>query len=121
LLAETIRTYGLLFPSTDTETTALLHTMKKAQFSPQSPILSLRKFPYWQERLLELYEEVYLAPPVGLKQMWRDRRDPEKFSNFVIATMVAILTIVSTVTGIIQSVTAVLGAVSDKNDNRTSS
>lgn len=48
-------------------------------------------------------------PKVGLT-----RRDPAKFSNFVIATLVAVLTVVSTVTGIIQTVTAILGVVSNK-------
>ncbi|KAK5327538.1 hypothetical protein LTR93_002922 [Exophiala xenobiotica] len=135
-LRETIRTYGILFPSWDAKTKEFLkmqyaqptkcswrrldpltmihpqkHLQAIAAFRPQSesPVLNLRKYNYWRDRLLELYEEVYLSPPAGLQQMWRDRRNPEKYSTFIIGIMVFILAIVSTVTSIIQTGTAIDG------------
>lgn len=139
-LRETIRTYGILFPSWDAKTKEFLkrqnvqptkpywmlqnlldlfrsemHPQAMISFCPQSHArdLDLRKYTYWRDRLLELYEEVYLSPPVGLKQMWRDRRNPEKYSTFLIGIMIFVLTIMSTVTGIIQTGTAIEGIYSE--------
>lgn len=104
LLQETNKTFDLLFPSWDQATQQLLHKGNKNfhRLQPQPRSLDLRNYPYWKERLLEVYEEVYLAPPVCWAQLWCDRRDPQKFWTFWIALAILLLTVMSTAASIAQ-------------------
>ena len=105
LYEETLRTLDLLFPLWDTSTKRLLRDEGKSvhALNPGDRYLDLKHFPYWQERLLGLYEEVYQAPAEGWSQLWRDRRDPLKFWTFWIALLVLWMTIISTVASVVQT------------------
>jgi len=120
LLLETEQTLSLLFPPWDKLTKELVKRRKRYPFSippsqGHSRNLDLSTYTYWRARLLELYEEVYLSPPVSLMQLWRDRRDPEKFSTWIIGMMVFVLTVVITVTGVMQTWKAFEGGVGDNS------
>ena len=97
----------MLFPDWDRDTDKLLK--KHGQdFHHQPPFdcprtLNLKEFEYWGERLLELYEEVYLSPPVSLQQLWSDRRSPQQWSTFWTAQLILALTIVSCVASFVQA------------------
>ena len=52
---------------------------------------------------MEVYEEVYKAPPVTWSQLWRDRRNPQLFYTFWIAFAILVLTVAQFVTGVIQA------------------
>lgn len=115
LYAETGRTLDLLFPAYDKKTQRFLESEKKDFLFSHSVedahhrTLDLKDYPYWRDRLLELNEDIFLAPAEGLAQLWYDRRDPQKFWTFWLALSVFVLTIVSTVATIIQTVVAVKG------------
>ena len=107
LLKETITTLNLLFPHWDSATQLMLLEHKRT-FHHALPIdgprrLSLQEFHYWRDRLLELYEEVYLAPPTSWRQAWADRRNPLQWYTFWIAIIVFILSVVSCTASIIQA------------------
>ena len=107
LLRETSRTLDLLFPFWDTDTKRLLKKMKMEHLlNPMQRSLDLKSYPYWKDRILEVYEDVYLAPPQGLSQLWRDRRDSQKFWTFWIALLVLFLTILSTFASVLQTYVA---------------
>ena len=56
--------------------------------------LDLDKFVFWKDRLAELYEEIYLAPPDTWKHLWIDRRNPHQYYTFWIALVVLALSLV---------------------------
>ena len=108
LLDETSRTLDLLFPSWDRNTKRM---MKKLNLDfhrvyHRDRSLDLRDYPFWRDRVLELYEDVYLAPPEGCAQLWYDRRDPQKFWTFWVALVVLLLTVLSTIATLLQTVLA---------------
>lgn len=105
LYAETSRTLDLLFPAWDRRTRKLLKAKGKDFHSSYSRnrLLDLKHYPYWKDRLLELNEDIFLAPPEGFAQLWNDRRDPQKFWTFWIALAVFILTVASTVASVLQT------------------
>jgi hypothetical protein len=107
LLTETIKTLDLLFPAWDVETRKLLgaasqdfHTIEPVAESRQ---LNLIEYDHWRTRLLDVYDEIYLSPPVSWRQLWRDRRNPQQFWTFWIALVILMLTLVSTAAGIAQT------------------
>jgi hypothetical protein len=102
---ETSRTLDLLFPSWDPSTKRMLKQMRLDFHSvnPQDRLLDLKHYSCWRDRLLELYEDVYLAPPEGWAQLWRDRRDPQRFWTFWVALLVLLLTILSTFATLLQT------------------
>lgn len=106
LLDETSRTLDLLFPSWDRNTKRM---MKKLNLDfhrvhHRDRSLNLKDYPFWRDRLLELYEDVYLAPPEGWAQLWYDRRDPQKFWTFWVAFVVLLLAVLSTIATLLQTV-----------------
>jgi hypothetical protein len=107
LLCETIWSLNLLFPQWDPQTNTLLkrHGQTFQQAGPYEgpPTLNLVEFQYWRDRLSELHDVVYLSPPVSWAQLWRDRRNPQQFWTFWLALVILLLTLVSTVTGIVQA------------------
>ena len=66
-------------------------------------VLNLDEYDHWRDRLLEVYDEIYKAPPVTWAQLWRDRRSPQLFYTFWIAFAILVLTIGQFVTGVIQA------------------
>ncbi|KAK5055303.1 hypothetical protein LTR84_013053 [Exophiala bonariae] len=68
-----------------------------------SRMLNLNEFEFWGERLLEVYEEVFLSPPVSLRQLWSDRRSPQQWSVFWTAQIILTLTIVSCMATFVQT------------------
>jgi hypothetical protein len=107
VLTETKLSLDLLFPFWDNRTIALLE--KEGQtFHENGPFesikaLNLLAFDHWRDRLLELHEEIFQAPPVSWAQLWRDRRSPQQFWTFWVALIILFLTILSTVATIIQA------------------
>lgn len=83
----------------------LLQEMGKSfhMLSPRQPILDLIHYSCLKDRLPEVYEGVFQADPEGFGQLWRDRRDPQKFWTFWVAMAILVLTIVSTTTTVIQT------------------
>lgn len=107
VLEETKLTLDLLFPFWDNRTVALLED-EKQNFHEYGSFeatrtLTLMDFDHWQDRLLELHEEIFLSPPISWAQLWRDRRSPQQFWTFWIAIMILVLTVFSTVATIIQA------------------
>ncbi|KAJ9628105.1 hypothetical protein H2204_009507 [Knufia peltigerae] len=107
LLMETIWSLNLLFPQWDQNTNALLkkHQQTFQQAGPYNgpPTLNLAEFQYWRDRLMELHDVVFLAPPASWAQLWRDRRNPQQFWTFWLALVILWLTLISTVAGIVQA------------------
>lgn len=107
LLRETITTLNLLFPHWDPATQHLLYSHNQT-FRSIPPFegpkrSSLREFTIWGERLLELYEEVYLSPPDNWRQLWIDRRNPHQWWTSWIAVVAFALSLVSCVASTIQA------------------
>src|SRR5436305_2339738 len=107
MLAETILTLELLFPSWDRETEIFLEAQGQSfhqigEFDAHRT-LNLCDFEHWRDRILELYEEVFQSPPVSWAQLWRDRRIPQQFWTFWIALFILALTTISCVTSIVQA------------------
>jgi hypothetical protein len=107
LLMETIWSLNLLFPQWDPDTSKLLkkHSQSFQRAGPYScaPTLNLVEFQYWRDRLSELHDVVFLSPPASWAQLWRDRRNPQQFWTFWLALIILLLTLVSTITGIVQA------------------
>lgn len=107
MVQETIQTLNLLFPAWDRRTEHFLLNEGKRLHDfgsfPASRNLNLLDFDHWRDRLIELYEEVYKAPPVTWAQLWRDRRNPHLFYTFWIAFAILILTVAQFVTSVIQA------------------
>jgi hypothetical protein len=108
---ETNRTLDLLFPSTDDRTRKFLKSRGKDfhMIQPRQRSRDLRDYPYWRDRILELYEDIFLGDPEGWTQLWRDRRDMQKFWTFWIALAIFMLTLVSTAASIVQTWAALQG------------
>ncbi|KAL8653592.1 MAG: hypothetical protein Q9226_003786 [Calogaya cf. arnoldii] len=107
VLIETKMSLDLLFPFWDDRTTALL-AEEKQDFNDYGPFraggsLMLSDFDHWRDRLLELHEEIFQSPPVSWAQLWRDRRNPQQYWTFWVALMILVLTLLSTVTTIVQA------------------
>jgi len=109
---EASKTLDLLFPCWDKKTQKLLkrHRKEEIAYSSRTRQLDLKHFKYFRDRLLELNEDVFLAPPRGWRQLWNDRRDPQKFWTFWIALFVLWLTIVATIATIVQTWAALKGS-----------
>ena len=107
VLTETIQSLDLLFPHWDFRTNKLLkkHSQSFHQIGPfpSSRKLNLCEFEHWRDRLAELYEEVYCYPPASWAQLWADRRNPQQWYTFWIALLILLLTIMSTLVGIVQA------------------
>jgi hypothetical protein len=69
--------------------------------------LDLEHYPYWGEQIDEL-QKVVGGPPNGFRQLALDRNRNKvlAFSTFWMATVVAILTVISLVTGVVSTVYA---------------
>jgi hypothetical protein len=98
----------LLFPTWDKDTKNFLRRENQNFHNIQpyttSRPLNLQQFNHWRDRLLDVYEQVYLAPPVSVAQLWHDRRNPQQWWTFWIALFIALLTVISMTTGIMQTV-----------------
>jgi hypothetical protein len=109
LLTETIKTYDILFPwgLNDERTKSFLEKNKQSfhDIAPfnESRTLNLLEYDHWRDRLLELYDEVFMAPPVSWSQLWRDTRNPQQFWTFWIALVILLLTLISTAASIAQT------------------
>ena len=107
VLAETIESLNLLFPLDDPATTKFLHDHQE-DFHLYPPhdepkTLNLKEFDIWRDRLFELHEVVFSAPPVSWKQLWFDRRNPQLFWTFWLALFIAMINVVSAVASIWQA------------------
>ena len=107
VLKETILSLNLLFPQWDPPTIKLLQ-LNKQDFQDSGPYdgprtLNLTEFDHWRDRLQEVYDVVFRSPPVSWAQLWKDRRNPQQFWTFWIALFILALTLVSTVTSIVQA------------------
>jgi hypothetical protein len=102
---------NLLFPYGDTNTEKLLlkHNQIFHQTAPfdRPRSLNLREFNHWTDRSLELYVEIYQAPPVSWGQLWADRRNPQQWYKFWIALVILLLTFISTIATVVQAWAAV--------------
>lgn len=105
LFAEASKTLDLLFPAWDKATRQFLEQQGKNfhTVSPGYRELDLKYFSFFRDRLLELNEDIFLAPAEDWWQLWRDRRDPQKFWTFWIALMILILTVIATVASVVQA------------------
>jgi hypothetical protein len=107
VLKETAETLDLLFPIWDRRTEKFLLKEGKGLHEygsfPLKRKLNLMDYNVWRDRLLEVYEEIYKAPPVTWSQLWRDRRNPHLFYTFWLAFAILVLTLGQFVTGVIQT------------------
>lgn len=97
----------MLFPQWDSETQGLLSKHGQT-FHSVGPFhgprrLDLHEFDYWRDQLLELHEEIYLAPADSWRQLWIDRRNPHQYYTFWVALVVLILSSCSLIASIIQA------------------
>ena len=97
----------MLFPQWDTATQKLLQKHNQT-FHYMVPFvgpnrLDFSDFHFWKDRLIELHEVVYCAPPESWKQLWLDRRNPHQYYTFWIALIVFALSLVSCIASIIQA------------------
>ncbi|GAB1317971.1 hypothetical protein MFIFM68171_08181 [Madurella fahalii] len=63
----------------------------------------LNEFDFWRDHLLELYEEIYLAPADSWRQLWIDRRNPHQYYTFWVALIVLLLSTGSFIASIVQA------------------
>lgn len=116
VLEETIKSLNLLFPAWDRQTDQILQQENRphpwwagsslctgASSWDGRRALNLNDFPLWNQRLLELSDEVFNAPPVTWTQLWKDRRNPHLYYTFWLAFAIFLLTLGQFVTGIIQA------------------
>jgi hypothetical protein len=111
VLRETIRSLNLLFPvgtRADETENFLRETGQSFQsIGPFEFSNSLMDFDHWRDRLLDLQDMVFVNQPFTIKRFWQGLQDPEKFMNFWVAlVLISGLTLVSTITSIIQTVKA---------------
>jgi len=111
VLNELMGTYNLLFPMFDDATHSLLARdgMVESFYSlgtrGKVPSKNWSDYKYWRKALFQL-SEVLNEPPHGLRQFWRttSRKDPNLLNVvlfWISGVMVAILTIVSSVCGVL--------------------
>lgn len=110
VLSETLLTLDLLFPHWDHRTERFLlredqNFLQYGPFNDPHPI-DFGDFSVWGSRLSRL-DDVYHSPPVGWRQLWYDRRNPLQWYTFWLAALITLLT---TVFGVISSVTSVIQA-----------
>ena len=114
VLEEAIKTLNLLFPIWDPATGRLLQSQKhRIRFDLDKPYgdsraLNVFEYDIWRDRLLELYEQVYTAPPASWKQLRKDKRNPAQYWTFWIALVILVLTIFATIASVVQAVYSVL-------------
>lgn len=107
-------TLALLFPIWDPATEQELSShVQKIRFHTHHPIegervLNIFRYTVWRDRILELYDDVYLSPPASWAQLRKDRRNPQQFWTFWIAMVILLLTLISTVATVIQTVATVV-------------
>ncbi|KFA68640.1 hypothetical protein S40285_10835 [Stachybotrys chlorohalonatus IBT 40285] len=110
-LEEALDTLNLLFPPTDPAT----HRYLKAQHRPFHQLgfcsrnvkRDLQHYRYWQNNLVDLLHDLE-EQPYGLGQLRldKDRRNLLQFATFWIATIVALLTVISIAFGVVSTVYA---------------
>lgn len=107
LLRETITALNMLFPQWDPDTQSLLSKHRQT-FHTVGPFrgsrrLDLNEFDFWRDHLLELYEEIHLAPADGWRQLWVERRNPHQYYTFWVALVVLLLSTGSFITSVVQA------------------
>jgi hypothetical protein len=116
LIDETLRTLGLLIPSSDTRSRKWfrkkqeeLHLDPRAGSygSYNATARQIDKFRYWRDRLVVLKQAFDVSEPHKLSLWWHDDRKKVQWYTFWIAALVLVLTIVF---GLIQSAAAVVQA-----------
>lgn len=110
VLEELISTYNILFPMFDNDTEAFLRKECRIKsfyglgFCGKKPSRKWIDYQYWREDLHQL-SGVLNEPPRGLRQLWTTRRDDPNFLNLAIfwisGVIVAVLTIVASVCGVL--------------------
>ncbi len=111
VLEEAIDTLNLLFPLNDAGTRDFLRQNGKPFYGlgycNREQCYDLEKYSYWRGRVAELME-IMNEEPSGLQQLLlsKDGRNLLQFATFWVAVAVAILTIVSIVSGTVQTVYA---------------
>ncbi|KAH7317220.1 hypothetical protein BKA65DRAFT_111276 [Rhexocercosporidium sp. MPI-PUGE-AT-0058] len=122
LIAETIRTLALLFPSNSPTTRKYFEKLRKRySLDPEAGacghlkanVRKMENFTHWGERLSILKQAFDDSEPSTIPQWWHDDRKRVQWWTFWIAALVLFLTIVfgaiSSVTAIIQARAAVKG------------
>lgn len=111
VVLEAIDTLNLLFPLGEGPTKSFLSKQRKTFIKlgncSRQRCLNLDSYKIWREKLEEL-SMVLDVEPVGARQffLWRSGKNAIQFATFWIATIVAILTIISFVTGVTSTVYA---------------
>jgi hypothetical protein len=101
----------MLFPEGHRKTQKWLRD-EKQYFHQMPPFAgprssSVLEFNHWTDRILELYGEVYQAPAATWRQIFIDQRNPQQWCTFLLALVIALLTVVATVATIVQAWVAV--------------
>lgn len=113
-LEEPRRTLALLLPIADRGTKSWLTAERqRRKIDPRCgscPYLKAsqrhtREFSFWKERLLIVKDVFDEHQPKGIRQIWRDNRDPVQWWTFGVAIIVfAVMVVVSCVEGALQVV-----------------
>ena len=109
IIEEALDTMNLLFPFDDPGTKSFLRkegkTFYSLGFCGRDRVLDLKEYHYWQEPISELVN-MLKEPPRGLYQfsLDKDRKNMLQFATFWIATIVAILTILSFMFGVLSTI-----------------
>ncbi|KAG9230746.1 hypothetical protein BJ875DRAFT_384492 [Amylocarpus encephaloides] len=108
---ETIRTLGLLLPQYDKDSNKWFGKQGKNEPLDENAIKcghltaearQIENFHYWRDRLIILKQVFDEAKPRGIKQWWRDRRDPVQWYSFWFA--VAVIAGLTILFGLVQCV-----------------
>lgn len=110
-LEDTERTFSLLFPPANFETSRRVRRISKREGVDIEAAIQhhasfdLNNYPFWQERLRHVQHAYDKAKPKRIAQWYYDRRDRVEWSTFWIAVVVFLLTLFF---GIISSVTSIM-------------
>lgn len=112
LLRETLDSLLLLFPEWNKSTVSLLER-EHQDLHHQEPFaavqpLGIRDFDRWRDRLLELHQDVFLDNATGWRQLFYDRRNPHQWYIFWLALVIAVMTMIATVAGVLSSIFAAI-------------
>lgn len=110
-LQETLATIYLLIPCTKPSANGWLeheiewHNLDRNLWHRDPPVRNKSRFPYWQDRLLDIEEAFDKSKPRSFPQWWHDTRDMQQWWGFWLLVVGIFLTVLF---GLIQSVTGIL-------------